>query len=242
MGPPTHPTLHTYRILLDIQTSRQSTLFQCLSTVVRWWAIFGPLLLGAEGEAMSRKLWQNFRIKSFAFQTALFGNHHRTSVGDFRQTVELESTRTKYAPLWAHVPSMYPCVHGFTKDGKFGNKTLNRIDFCTPKIILIKILPSSFFSANFEEGNFHVSSSNVPEEQGIYKNGPNWGNVLTFPSSDISPAIWWSLLYVKPQEVVLDLGRSAGQWCIMECILLTLTGPLGGPRSLRPGIRQPSDG
>ena len=157
MGPPTHPTLHTYRILLDIQTSRQSTLFQCLSTVVRWWAIFGPLLLGARGEAMSRKLWQNFRIKSFAFQTALFGNHHRTSVGDFRQTVELESTRTKYAPLWAHVPSMYPCVHGFTKDGKFGNKTLNRIDFCTPKIILIKILPSSFFSANFEEGNFHVS-------------------------------------------------------------------------------------
>ena len=28
----------------------------------------------------------------------------------------------------------------------------------------------------------------------------------------------------------------------MECILLTLTGPLGGPRSLRPGIRDPSDG
>ena len=114
MGPPTHPTLHTYRILLDIQTSRQSTLFQCLSTVVRWWAIFGPLLLGARGEAMSRKLWQNFRIKSFAFQTALFGNHHRTSVGDFRQTVELESTRTKYVPC-AHTYLVCTLVSTRTK-------------------------------------------------------------------------------------------------------------------------------
>ena len=38
------------------------------------------------------------------------------------------------------------------------------------------------------------------------------------------------------EEVALD------PVCIMECILLTLTGPLGGPRSLRPGIRHPSDG
>ena len=168
MGPPTHPTLHTYRILLDIQTSRQSTLFQCLSTVVRWWAIFGPLLLGARGEAMSRKLWQNFRIKSFAFQTALFGNHHPHKRWGFSSNSWAGEHTYQVCTLCKRVPlGMHPCEHGFTKDGKFGNKTLNRIDFCTPKIILIKILPSSFFSANFEEGNFHVSSSNVPEKQGI---------------------------------------------------------------------------
>ena len=147
---------------------------------------------------------------------------------------------TKYVALWALVPSMYPCVHSFTEVWKIGCKTLNRIDFCTAKIILIKILPLSFFSANFEEGNFVVSRYLMCRRNREFTK--SWGNVLTFPSSDISPAIWWSLLYVKPQEVVLDPRRSAGQWCIMECILLTLTGPLGGPRSLRPGIRQPSDG
>ena len=243
MGPPTHPTLHTYRILLDIQTSRQSTLFQCLSTVVRWWAIFGPLLLGARGEAMSRKLWQNFRIKSFAFQTALFGNHHSHKRWGFLsnswagehtyQVCTLVSTRTKYVPLCAR----------FHKGWKIWEQNSEQDRFLYTKDNPHQNSSLVLLFGKFWRGELScIQISNVPEKQGIYKNGPSWGNVLTFPSSDISPAIWWSLLYVKPQEVVLDLGRSAGQWCIMECILLTLTGPLGGPRSLRPGIRQPSDG
>ena len=103
-----HPPTQPFTPTEFCWTSRppDNPLFFNVSLLWCWWAIFGPLLLGARGEAMSRKLWQNFRIKSFAFQTALFGNHHRTSVGDFRQTVELESTRTKYVPC-AHTYLVY---------------------------------------------------------------------------------------------------------------------------------------
>ena len=123
------------------------------SALVGQWAIFGPLLLGARGEAMSRKLWQNFRIKSFAFQTALFGNHHPHKRWGFLSNSWAKEHTYQVCTLCTHVP----CVHSFTEVWKIGCKTLNRIDFCTAKIILIKILPLSFFSANFEEGNFVVS-------------------------------------------------------------------------------------